>query len=320
MFLLVRNINNACDWLNMFTKVSERLYLAFFVKMGRKTRAQQLRANDQRRSHRSKARQDVFISEYIQLKYFDVYSEAAKFYNALNMLYPAKYDLRKTEEYRDWKAAINGQTVKIRKLPMPEHLNIQTVSPQSPAQSETAPPQSSTQSETAPPQSPTQPETTPPQSPAQSETAPPQSPTQSETAPAQSPTQPETTPPQSPVQSETTPPQSPAEEEKELLVYNDNLQLKIPLFQYNPKTPRPTVTTETLETITEQIVDEGTIQPTILDELMPGMLEQIITELRQEPELLDIFTDIEQQVEFEQLGMDIDICEYDILENELLEW
>ena len=298
MFLLVRNINNACDWLNMFTKVSERLYLTFFVKMGRKTRAQQLRANDQRRSHRSKARQDVFISEYIQLKHFDVYSEAAKFYNALNTLYPAKYDLRKTEEYRDWKAAINGQTVKIRKLPIPEHLNIQTLSPQSPAQSETTQPQSPVQSET-----------TPPQSPAQSETAPPQSPTQSETAP-----------PQSPTQSETTPPQSPAEEEKEQLVYNDNLQLKIPLFQYNPKTPRPTVTTETLETITEQTVDEGTIQPTILDELMPGMLEQIITELRQEPELLDIFTDIEQQVEFEQLGMDIDICEYDILENELLEW
>ena len=327
---MVRNINIVCDWLSMFTKVSERPYLAFFVKMGKKTRAQQERANDQRRTHRSKARQSVFISEYIQFKYFDMYAEAASFYNALNTTYPNKYDLRKTKEYREWKTAINGETVKGRKLPIPEYLNIEnveTMSPRSPTESETTPPQSPTEPETIPPQSPTEAETIPPQSPTEAETIPPQSPTEAETIPPQSPTEAETTPPQSPTESETTPPQSPTEEEKEPPVYNDNLQLRIPLIQYRPETPRPTrprtpptVTTETLQIITEEILDHNVIEPTMLDELMPGMIDQIISELRQDPELQNIVAEIEEQIEFEQLGMDIDIPDYDTIENELLLW
>ena len=301
MFLLVRNINNACDWLSMFTKVSERLYLAFFVKMGKKTRAQQLRGNEQRRAHRSKARQDVFISEYISLKYFDQYAEAVKFYNTLNTMYPVKYDLRKTGEYKAWKSEIKGQPLKIRKLPMPEHTNIQAVPPQSPSLAE-SPPQNPSLAE-SPRQSPSLSES-PPQSPSLSE-SPPQNPSLAES------------PPQSPSLSES-PPQSPIE--KEPPVYNDNLQLRIPLIPYEPQTPRPTVTSETLYTVTEEILEENTIQPTIFEELAPGMLDQIINELRLEPDLRDIFTDIEQQFEFEQLGMDIDISEDNSLKNELDQW
>ena len=309
--------------------------------MGKKTRAQQLRGNEQRRAHRSKARQDVFISEYISLKYFDLYAEAVKFYNALNTMYPVKYDLRKTVEYKTWKAEIKGQPLKIRKLPMPEHTNIQTVPPQSPCLSESpsqsqslaeSPPQNPCLAESppqnpclaeSPPQSPCLSES-PPQSPSLAE-SPPQSPCLSE-SPPQSPSLAES-PPQSPCLSESppqspslaeSPPQSPTE--KEPHVYRDNLQLRIPLIQYEPQTPRPTVTSETLYTVTEEILEENTIQPTIFEELAPGMLDQIINELRQEPDLRDIFTDIEQQFEFEQLGMDIDISEDNTLENELDQW
>ena len=305
----------------MFTKVSERLYLAFFVKMGKKTRAQQLRGNEQRRAHRSKARQDVLISEYISLKYFDLYVEAVNFYNVLNTMYPVKYDLRKTVEYKTWKAEIKGQPLKNRKLPMLEHANIQTVPPQSPSLAESpsqnpclseSPPQSPSLTE-SPPQSPNLAES-PPQNPCLSE-SPPQSPSLAE-SPPQSPCLSES-PPQSPNLAESLP-QSPIE--KEPHVYRDNLQLRIPLMQYEPQTPRPTVTSETLYTITEEILEENTIQPTIFEELAPGMLDQIINELRQEPDLRDIFTDIEQQFEFEQLGMDIDISEDNTLENELDQW
>ena len=144
----------------------------------------------------------------------------------------------------------------------------------------------------------------PPQNPCLAE-SPPQSPCLSE-SPSQSPSLAES------------PPQSPTE--KEPHVYRDNLQLRIPLIQYQPQTPRPTVTSETLYTVTEEILEENTIQPTIFEELAPGMLDQIINELRQEPDLRDIFTDIEQQFEFEQLGMDIDISEDNTLENELDQW
>ena len=236
-------------------------------------------------------------------------------------MYPVKYDLRKTGEYKAWKSEIKGQPLKIRKLPMPEHMNIQTVPPQSPSLAESpsqspslaeSPPQSPSLAE-SPPQSPSLAES-PPQSPSLAE-SPPQSPSLAE-SPPQSPSLAES-PPQSPSLAES-PPQSPTE--KEPHVYNDNLQLRIPLIQYEPQTPRPTVTSETLYTVTEEILEENTIQPTIFEELAPGMLDQIINELRQEPDLRDIFTDIEQQLEFEQLGMDIDISEDNTLENELDQW
>ena len=229
--------------------------------------------------------------------------------------------MRKTVEYREWKAEIKGQQLKIRKLPKPKHSNIQTVPPQSPdlfespSQSQSlaeSPPQNPYLAE-SPPQNPCLSES-PPQSPCLSE-SPPQSPCLAE-SPPKSPSLAES-PPQSPSLAES-PPQSPIE--KEPHVYRDNLQLRIPLIQYEPQTPRPTVTSETLYTVTEEILEENTIQPTIFEELAPGMLDQIINELRQEPDLRDIFTDIEQQFEFEQLGMDIDISEDNTLENELDQW
>ena len=296
--------------------------------MDKNTRAQ--RRKEQRREHRSKARQDLLMCEYIQYKYFDIYSEAAEFYNTLNTQYKEKYDLRKTPEYRAWKSEIKGEPLKTRKLPKPTHMNIKStplqnlnlieLQPQSPNTAE-SPPQSPSLVELQPqtqntveslPQSPSlvelQPQT---QNTAES---PPQSSSLVELQPQTQNTV--ESPPQSPSLFKLPPPPQ-RQTLKGHQVYNDNLQLRIPLIRHKPKTPRPTVITETLHTVTEEVLEESTMQPSILEELAPEMIEQIINELRLEKDLRDIFTDVEQQIEFEQLGMDIDIVEDNALENEL---
>ena len=68
-----------------------------------------------RRDRRSKARQDQLVADYIYYKHYEIYCEAAQFYNELNQKYPTKYDLRKSVEYRMWKIHITGQAQKPRK-------------------------------------------------------------------------------------------------------------------------------------------------------------------------------------------------------------
>ena len=46
-------------------------------------------------------------------------------------MYSAKYDLRKTQEYRTWKTVINGGTVKTPKLQKHNHQNIENAEAQS---------------------------------------------------------------------------------------------------------------------------------------------------------------------------------------------
>ena len=355
---MVKNIDTASDWLNMFTKVSERLYLAFISKMPKRTAAQQQRFNEQRRANKSKSRQALFISEYIQAKYFDVYSEACSFFNDLNSTYATKYDLRKTSEFRQWKMHINGEILKNRKRTPLQYLDVENVQqtstgpkspppPQSPTGTESppqsptgteSPPQSPTGTESppqsptgteSPPQSPTGTES-PPQSPTGTESppqsptgkeSPPQSPTGTE-SPPQSPTGTES-PPQSPTGTES-PPQSPTgtgsppqtpptESQSSPTKYNDMMQLKIPLLSYNTCEKSPsTVTTQTLGITTEQEID-----PITLNDIPDEKISEIIEQLRQDPDLKDIFTDIEQQIEFDQLGMDIDVSEQNLLEEEL---
>ena len=301
---MVKNIDTASDWLNMSIKASEQLYLPFVVKMYHKrSREEKDKYNEQRRSNKSKARQALFVAEYIQLKWFDMYDEACGFFNSLNVLYPSKYDLRKTEEFRQWKMEMQGKAKTSAKRRV-IYNNAESSSaatenfPQSPVES---PPQSPVES---PPQSPVE---SPPQSPAQS---PPQSPAQS---PPQSPAQ---SPSQSPAQSsaEISPVQSPTVPEiLQPLNYNDSMELKIELLQHD-KIKERTVTTETLQVITHQE------EPLTLDDIPPERINELIEQLRDDPDLRDIFTSVEEQFEFEELGMNIDIPESSPLEEELAFW
>ena len=59
------------------------------------------RKNELRREQRIKTRKDALCMEYIRLKHSKIYDEANEVYNALNLKYPEKFDLRKTDEIKN---------------------------------------------------------------------------------------------------------------------------------------------------------------------------------------------------------------------------
>ena len=68
--------------------------------------------NERRNKAKTLTREALFVNEYLQTKYKNIYNEAAEFYNAINKQYPKKPDLRKSLEFRLWKnqiAAAKGQ-------------------------------------------------------------------------------------------------------------------------------------------------------------------------------------------------------------------
>ena len=112
-----------------------------------------------RESQRTQRRTNSFINEYVREKFNNVYSEALKFYTALDTLYPKKLDLRKTTEFRCWKKAIrdgNNSGIITSVMPQTPETRPSTQPPQTPeTQGETRP-------STPPPQTPeTQGETRP---------------------------------------------------------------------------------------------------------------------------------------------------------------
>ena len=62
----------------------------------------------QRRNNTAKKRQATFISEYIFVKYFDIYQEAAQLFNQINVKHPRKPDLRTSIEFKNWKREMRG--------------------------------------------------------------------------------------------------------------------------------------------------------------------------------------------------------------------
>ena len=322
--------------------------------------ARRQRKNDLRKERRNKARQDSLISEYIRVKYANIYIEAAEFYNSLNRKYATKHDLKRTLEFRVWKANITGETVKHpRKTASPcyrsphpdipfQNLEPVEVNPQ--AQFvvtcvELPSEQTSDMGNSQPSSPDTQPSSPDPATPDTQPSSP---------DPSSPDTQPSSPDPATPDTREIRrliPVKLPAGKR----VYEDTLQLRIPLIPHKtistpvitekdsseehppveptvtPETSliphktittpviieedsseehppvEPTVTAETLQIITEETVGEGTIQPSLMEDLEPELIEKVISELLLEPDLQDIFTDIERQLEFEQLGMDIDI-------------
>ena len=270
-----------------------------------------LRKTYLRREQRNKIRQDLLISEYIQLKYFNIYLEAAEFYNEINRKHPTKHDLRKTYEFRKWKSIITGEIVKEPKKagpprPRPSHPDIQVVPFENLNPIEINP-----QSEIT---------VTCVEQTSDTADSPPQTPDTADSSP------------QTPDTADSSPPPTPVKQRSGKNEYTDNLQLRIPLISFKPKTLpvssdeehpsiEPPVMAETLQIVTEEILDENTIQPSLHEELSQELIQKIIDELRTEPDLKDIFTSVEEQIEFEQLGMDIDIdIEGNALDIELDQW
>ena len=62
-----------------------------------------LSRSEKRRERDYERRKDSFGMEYVQTKYPKIYDETVDFYNNLRKEYPQKYDLWKTEEFKQWK-------------------------------------------------------------------------------------------------------------------------------------------------------------------------------------------------------------------------
>ena len=106
-------------------------------------------------------------------------------------------------------------------------------------------------------------------------------------------------------------PESPRPEPEKIM------QLRIPLMTPSQTAPEPQQTptesveapTEPVEIITEEVIQEvsDTLYPSLTDELAPEIVDNIIAELREDPELKDIIVEMEQQLELEEVGLEIDI-------------
>ena len=277
--------------------------------------------NQKRRESRSKIREALFVHEYVETKYFHIYEEVAKVYNALNETYPCKPDLRRTEEFRIWKNSIAMERSfpsipvprqKQRRyahtphnnIPLPlyvDHTSNLTVLPDE--GNENSVPRTETESSPSTPESiqtkldsgkimqlNTSNLTVLPDE--GNENSVPRTETES------SPSTPES------IQTK--------------LDSGKIMQLKIPLLTPAKKNPDSVQTSvempsEILETVMDEVIQESNdiLHPSLLDEISPEIIDKIISELREEPELMDIVAGIE-------VGLDIDIPDLDDpLEDEL---
>ena len=288
--------------------------------------------NEKRRLSRSFTREGMFIADFVKTKYECIYREAATMYNVINQANPRKPDLRRTNEFRQWKNNIASglsrpltpiPRQKKRKLVHMTHRNIPIVTTghltnvcislsdqidvimpvveNPPPDSQTPPPQ---------PESPRSIMPVVENPPPDSQTPPPQ---------------PESPPPEIPLTTEQNPPQTSENPTPCNPVSGMIMELKIPLIQY-PNTPKTKQDPKKiLETAyTESIIEEGNQQeildPSLLDEVPAEVVEKIIAELHQDPNLKDIMSDMERQLitEEEIVGLEIDVPDlYDPLEEEL---
>ena len=265
--------------------------------------------NKKRRESRSKIREGMFVSDYVQTKYLHIYQEAAGAYNKLNGIYPSKPDLRRTEEFRHWKNSIamdrSTPCIRIpkqkkRKLVHVPHRNIPIQRCVDSMPNLTVP--HDTENQTSGPESSPSPAESPRAgsihqkimqlripllSPSQ------RVPVEPNEIPNETPDEPNEIPNESPVEPNEIPDESPVE---------------------------PNEIPDEFETFTEEVIQESTdmLYPSLFDEIAPEAIDKIVAELREDPELKDIMSGVEQQLEVEEVGLDIDIPDLsDPLEDEL---
>ena len=270
--------------------------------------------NELRRQQRDQIRQALLVNDYIQLKHPEAYQEAANFYNHLNGIYPVKKDLRRTDEFKALKMGFifvekNGTRKYMKQvyqsIPMvnPNNFTLVCYPKGDVQQAETVHPEGDVQqAETVHPEGDTQ----------QAETVHPEGDTeQAETVHHEGDTE----------QAETVHPKG---NQTATVHPQKTMQLRIPLL-------KPSVITQTVKVVTEEIVEENPlhaaynevlsespqIHSTLNEEIPEQIIQKIIDELRQDPELHNIMDELEQQIELEQLDMCIDIPDDDRLEQEL---
>ena len=111
-------------------------------------------------------------------------------------------------------------------------------------------------------------------------------------------------------------------------IYEDNLQLKIPIQRYRTVKHNQSTTTQTLSIVSEESAQEPpatvqmphveALQPTLFDELPADLVDQIIGQLSEDPDLKNMFDNIDEPHIFEE--MDFEISESTLLEKELENW
>ena len=291
------------------------------------------RRKEKRREKQSKIRQALLINEYIYMKYFSIYEEAARYYNELNAIHPAKYDLRKCPEFKAWKAGVNGHSICNKKRYIKAyHLDIPLDSPDKQLNEREIPFEQPIDILVQPIESPDQqPDASPIVQLNASEI--PIQPLEIIVESTESPNEhPVPRPIQQPIEQPVPRPiHVPVKGRKSLQKMEKKpgkkvLELKIPLLK--PAVVTKTLCTVTQETVqegenplqiaTEEIMEESTmINPTLEDELPKEVIDRIINELREDPELKNIMEDIEHDFDFDQLGNDIELPECDRLEEEL---
>ena len=280
--------------------------------------------NNNRRERQSKSRQALLINDYVYTKYFQIYREAAEYYNRLNAIYPTKRDLRRCSEFKSWKRETSGQTVQSKSSARRvQHTARNTryhvvFHPAIPLEQQSESTESSDLDLTAS-ESPDLDIDLPEQQHLQRTMSDSPDRTQQRLqrtvpdSPDRTQQRLQRTVPDSPDRTE--PPANPAGEKI--------MELKIPLL-------KPSVVTETLQIVTQEtlgnslhvaaeetIQDVTTLYPTLEEGLPQHIIDHIINELRADPELKSIMSDIDQDIEFEQLGMDLDIPENDPLQEEI---
>ena len=311
---------------------------------------------EQRRQGRSKVRQALFVSDYIFYKHFDIYQQAAQLYNEINEIYPRKPDLRRTEEFKNWKMDVMGQPTRVKRKSrirrpyvFPTHANIpiadcigphvnftvvdQPESPHLQPESPRVQPESPHIQPESPHIQPESPDIQPesPHIQPESPHIQPESPDIQPESPESPHIQPESPDiqPESPHIQPESPRVQPESSVHQNVKKGKVMELKIPLMKPPAETLRivteedtlslePSLYTETLQIVTEEVLEEDTssLEPSLYEEISPEVIERIVKELSLDPGLKDILTTVEEQVEFQQLGMDLDMPD-DRLENEL---
>ena len=259
--------------------------------------------NNKRRESRSKIRQALFVNEYVEIKYFQIYEEAALLYNSINKKHPCKPDLRRTNEFRSWKNALAlKQDMPITPIPRQKrrpyvhkpHTDILLPVNIDHTARLIVLPDESNQNSTP---------TTEDQSPSTEINS-------SKIMQLKIPLL---------ASSKKKPRQTPVETPDKVSFQGLQGIVFDEVIQESADIPQPSLPNET-EIVFDETIQESTDipQPSLLDEIAPEVIEKIIAELRQEPELMDIVADVEQRIELEEVGLEIDIPELaDPLQDEL---